>query len=158
MRFNMAKRLYKVDPIERFNQKYIVDEETGCWKWQGSLNKDGYGQIRVNNKMLSSHRFSYDYFIGNLNPELEICHNCQDRSCVNPNHLRQDTKSSNMIDCLNIGKLYFQKLTYDQIVEIKNKLKNNYYGQINDLAKEYNVGRHTISRIKTNKNWSHVQI
>ncbi len=154
----MAKRLYGVDPIQRFNQKYIIDEQTKCWEWQDTLNNDGYGMLRVGNKMLSAHRFAYEYFVEPLDYNYEICHKCNNRKCVNPEHLRQDTKSSNMIDSLNIGTLNFQKLNIDQVIQIKKLLKNYYRGQCSDLAKLYQVDRHTISNIKRGKTWSHVKI
>jgi hypothetical protein len=46
----MAKRLYNVEPIERFNSKYIVDEETGCWNWVGTISTKGYGTFHINHK------------------------------------------------------------------------------------------------------------
>ena len=44
----MAKILRGVDPIERFNQKYVVNPDTDCWEWQDNLIDNGYGRLKVN--------------------------------------------------------------------------------------------------------------
>ncbi len=154
----MGKRLYKVNPIERFNQKYIIDETTGCWNWVAGLNNLGYGNFRVGDKVLKAHRFSYEYFVGPLDESLEICHKCNNSKCVNPEHLRQDTRSSNMIDRAIDGTQSFQKLSVEQVIEIKKSLLNPYYGIQRDLAKKYKVRKTTINEIKMGRIWSHLDI
>lgn len=149
----------KIDPIERFSSKYVIDEETGCWNWKEYIDKDGYGIFSgFNRKWMKAHRFSYEYFIGTLEKGLVICHNCQNRKCVNPQHLRQDTYKSNMIDMVNSGNQRSQKLSVEEVIEIKNALKHYYKGQIKDLAHFYKVDITTISLIKKGKNWSHVEV
>jgi hypothetical protein len=152
------KRLYRVDPIERFNQKYIVDDETGCWNWQGALDKGGYGVIKIKAKMIKAHRFSYETFVGPLIKELECCHICHNRKCVRPDHLRQDTKSSNMIDRVHQQKHPCQILSVEEVIEIKKALQNPYRGQQQDLAHFYKVNQPAISNIKTGTTWSHIVI
>jgi hypothetical protein len=153
----MEKRLRGVDPIERFNQKYIVDENSGCWNW--IANKcSGYGQIKINGKMIRAHRFSYEYFVGPLEDNLEICHNCNNPSCVNPEHLRQDTKSSNMIDRSYSKTFALQILSVDEVIQIKKAQKFYYRGQNKDLAHFYKVCQGTISDIRRGKRWSHIKI
>jgi hypothetical protein len=154
----MAKRLYGVDPIERFNQKYIVNEENGCWEWQGTISKKGYGTIHINNKEIKAYRFAYEYFIGPIDNKLMICHNCHNRKCCNPNHLRQDTNRSNMIDMVHQGNQSHQKLSVEEVIQIKKELKNYYRGMIKDLAHFYKVDPETIGAIKRGTSWSHVKI
>jgi hypothetical protein len=154
----MGRGRKAVEPILRFNKKYIVDEATQCWQWLGCKNENGYGQFRVGNVLMKAHRFAYEYFIGPLDPELEICHNCSNSSCVNPRHLRQDTRSSNMIDMSYAGTNCMQKLSVEQVIEIKKRLQNYYFGLGQELATEYGVDFRTISVIKTGKNWKHLDI
>ena len=151
----MAKEL--IEPIIRFNQKYIVDEETNCWNWIASKCL-GYGLIKIKGKMMRAHRFSYEYFVGPLDSNLDICHRCNNPSCVNPEHLRQDTVSSNIIDCLYAKRRYGQILSVEEVIEIKKELKNYYRGQCKDLAHFYKVDIRIISNIKQGKRWSHVKI
>jgi hypothetical protein len=157
----MAK-VKKQSTIDRFNTKYILDPETNCWLWTDKIHPSGYGRIGVEvgdkNKMIYAHRFSYENFVGPLNPKLEICHTCNCKSCVNPSHLRQDTHSSNQIDRVYDGNNSYQKLTPEQVIEIKIALLNPFYGLITQLAKKYNVNNVTIHDIKTGRNWSHLKI
>ena len=146
-----------IDPIVRFNKKYIIDKKTGCWLWTASKCL-GYGLIKIKGKMMRAHRFSYEYFVGPLDSNLDVCHKCNNPSCVNPEHLRQDTVSSNMIDCLNAKRRYQQILSVEEVIEIKKELKNYYRGQCKDLAHFYKIDLRIISNIKQGKRWSHVKI
>jgi hypothetical protein len=147
-----------VDVIIRFNQKYVVDEETGCWNWTAWIEKSGYGRFKFNKKNILAHRFSYEYYVGKLDSNLDICHNCNNRKCVNPMHLRQDTRSSNAIDMVKIKKQHLQILSLDEVILIKKALKDPYHGQQKDLAHFYKVNPVTISDIKRGLTWSHVVI
>ena len=108
--------------------------------------------------MIKAHRFSYETFVGPLIKGLEICHRCNCKSCINPEHLRQDTHSSNQIDRVYDGNNSYQKLTPDQVKEIKIELINYYKGMNKMLSEKYNVHRATISDIKLGKRWSHLKI
>ena len=148
----------KEDPIIRFHRKYKIDLETGCWLWIGSFFNSGYPRFKLNKKDLYSHRFSYETFVGSLNPNLEICHCCNNKACVNPNHLRQDTSSSNSIDrCYDFSQ-NGQKLTSQQVKEIKIELQNSYRGLNKILSIKYGVDSSTITAIKIGKSWSHLKI
>jgi hypothetical protein len=149
---------FKREPIERFNEKYVIDENTGCWNWVAGLSSKGYGSFRVDDKVLFAHRFAYEYFVEPLDNSLEICHKCNNSKCVNPNHLRQDTRSSNMIDRVIDGKQSFQKLSVEQVLDIKKELLNPYHGIQRDLSKKYSVTKQTINEIKKGRNWSHISI
>lgn len=147
-----------IDPIVRFNKKYIVNPDTGCWEWIGCSNNKGYGYFYILNKNIYAHRFSYEYYIGKLKTGYEICHECNNPKCVNYKHLRQDTHKSNMFDMLKIGNHKNQILSVDQVIQIKKELQNYYHGQVKDLAHFYKVSNRTISHIKTGINWSHIEI
>lgn len=146
-----------VDPVERLKNSYIVDPITGCWNYI-NIGSNGYGKIYVYGKHMPAHRFSYETFIGHLDPTLEICHNCNNKSCINPEHLRQDTKSSNAIDRSNYANSSNQILKPNQVIEIKKALLNPYKGINNDLANKYGISNGTISQIRCNRKWKHITI
>lgn len=149
----------KKEPIDRFNEKYIVDKETGCWNWIACFEKSGYAQFTdKDGKPCRAHRFSYEHFVGPLDNNLEICHECNNKSCVNPRHLRQDTKSSNTIDKIYNKNHCNQILSVEEVIEIKKELKHYYRGKVTELAHFYKVNPCTISDIKTGKRWSHISI
>jgi hypothetical protein len=147
-----------IEPIERFHSKYIVNEETGCWEWKKPNLYHGYGEIRIEGKTIKSHQFSYQYFNGPLEKGLVICHNCFNKKCVRPDHLRQDTLSSNSLDTISENKHSRQILTIEDVIEIKKSLLFPYRGIQRDLAKKYNVNRTTINEINKGRNWSHIKI
>ena len=66
-----------------------------CWNWTGS-GRERYGTIRINGKTLSAHRVSYCLFVGPIPKNLMILHSCDNKSCVNPNHLSVGTHEENM--------------------------------------------------------------
>lgn len=146
------------DIKERFLEKLLVDQNTHCWNWIGGLDNNGYGNFRIGNKIIKAHRAAYEFFCGELIDGMDICHNCFNPSCVNPLHLRQDTRRSNALDAVNIKTSRRQLLTVHDVINIKYKLMKPYRGINAALAKEYGVSVKTISCIKTGRRWSHISI
>jgi hypothetical protein len=153
-----------INDIEAFHCKYIVNEETGCWQWIGYISPRGYGQFRFNKKNYQAHRFSYEYYVNEIEKDMIIMHLCDNPKCVNYNHLKVAYQKDNIKDCIEKNrkargnKLPNSKLNDNQIVEIKLLLQNPYLGLQKDLAIKYNVTQTLISRIKKNIAWSHIKI
>jgi len=68
--------------IERFLEKIAISG-SGCWEWQAYVDKGGYGKFG----RLYAHRWSYEYFKGRIPDGHHLDHLCQNRKCVNPDHL-----------------------------------------------------------------------
>ena len=86
-----------------------VDFSGDCWMWSAALNRQGYGQFhdRVGGglKMVRAHRYSYEVFVGPV-PEGEfVCHSCDVRDCVNPDHLWTGTAADNNRDMMEKGRM-----------------------------------------------------
>jgi hypothetical protein len=84
---------------ERFDEKWVLDIETGCWLWIASKRPDGYGQInsgRSERTILYAHRVAYELYREPIPDELELDHLCRARNCVNPEHLESVTGSVNI--------------------------------------------------------------
>lgn len=82
--------------IERFLEKIVIFEN-GCWNWEACKNQYGYGLIKIKKVSTLSHRFIYEYYYGQLCPDLEIDHLCRNRACCNPLHLDQVTHKVNLL-------------------------------------------------------------
>ena len=83
-----------IDPkdVERFLSKIIRTPDTDCWFWSGYRSVDGYGKFtlatgRIGGKQVPAHRLSYELSIGPIPVGFQVHHKCNNRPCVNPNHL-----------------------------------------------------------------------
>lgn len=83
--------------IQRFEEKYIPEPNSGCWLWTGTVTYNGYGIFEVNGKKIRAHRFSYELHKGPIPDGLTIDHLCRVRCCVNPDHLEAVTMRENTL-------------------------------------------------------------
>ena len=75
-------------------EKGNTDDE--CWNWIACKDREGYGRIRINKKLVkSAPRFSYEYYNNREIPRFRyIYHTCKNKACVNPKHLKQTNELS----------------------------------------------------------------
>jgi len=74
----------------------VSPDANGCWEWLGSK-AAGYGRFRLNGRLISSHRVSYEMAFGPIPKGLYIDHICCNPSCVNPYHLDPVTHVENVM-------------------------------------------------------------
>ena len=90
---------YRRPQIDRFNEKFVVDVN-GCWLWQASTDKDGYGVFYEGGRRgrsLRAHRWIYEHLVGPIGTGLVIDHLCRNTLCVNPRHLEPVTMKVNLL-------------------------------------------------------------
>lgn len=88
---------------QRLLAKYDVDEQ-GCWIWNRGTCGQGYGKLKRDGAYVSSHRLSYEHHKGEIPKGMLVCHTCDVRACINPEHLFLGTMSDNMRDCSQKGR------------------------------------------------------
>lgn len=153
-------------PIEvRFWSK--VEKTDGCWEWKGRKLPKGYGKIGFKGKEEYAHRVSWILHFGEIPRKIQVCHTCDNPSCVRPSHLFLGTNSDNQLDCEMKGRRNrpkdFQvgssnnkaKLTESDVMEIRIMYASGQYKQ-KHLAELFGVGETTVTDILIGNKWSHV--
>ncbi|RUR38499.1 HNH endonuclease [Vreelandella populi] len=147
--------------VERFHEKYIVDEESGCWLWQAAKRSTGYGAMKVGGLKESAHRISYTVFKGPIPEGLWVLHKCDNPQCVNPNHLFAGTPLANSQDMHAKGRQRYvgQKgkdnprsvLTENQVKEVIKLIAKGMTNRA--IANRFGVSHGAISLIRLGKCW-----
>lgn len=132
--------------------------ENSCWIWNKSLNDSGYGKIQENiygkKRHLTAHRESYKEFVGNIPKGMCVCHTCDNRDCVNPDHLWLGTVKDNARDMIYKNRGGFQKLTIEQVSEIKKMIKEGIKSI--EIGLKYNIPPHLIRFIKRKEHYEYI--
>jgi len=169
-RQKLLKRMASsVEGRERFWKKVKIRKPHECWEWSGWLNRYGYYAIRlesirghwVKNINIEAHRICYFLVHGFLPIDMFVCHECDNKKCVNPTHLFLGTPMDNMVDKIRKGNqtrgddTRSAKLTTQDVREIQILLKDGF--RKNDIASAYGVTGGCILFIEQGKTWKHVK-
>jgi len=145
-------------PNIRF-EKLFTKQDNGCWDWTGGLNGAGYGMFWLSGKSHRAHRVSYSLYRGEVKPDVLVCHTCDNRKCVNPDHLFLGDHADNNFDAAIKNRMAHSenhsqaKLTNEQVREILESDESQA-----SLARKYGVCQPNISDIKLGKRWTKINL
>lgn len=136
-------------PEIRIKSKIKIDGN-GCWNWTEKLNHDGYAKIYYIDRYLPAHRASYEIFVCKVPRDKIVCHKCDNRKCINPDHLYIGTHKENRKDALDRNRVTFltgekhQNSKYSDIQ--RQDMRNKYISGIpvRQICQEYNALYSTI--------------
>lgn len=130
-----------------------------CWIWVGSVSDGGYGSFGFGKRPIPAHRASYIMYVGPIEGSFHVLHKCDNRRCVNPDHLSVGTNHDNMLDRHAKGRTKLPnnkgsrngmaKLTEDDVKSIRadNRIHR-------DIAADFGIARQTVGDIKKFKRWA----
>ena len=100
----------RVSRKEKFLRLIEPEPNSGCWFWAGTLYKSGYGSFASHcapdgsGRNSRAHRYAWELFVGPIPDGMKVLHRCDQRSCVNPDHLFLGTHQDNMDDMAIKGR------------------------------------------------------
>ena len=139
----------------------ITKDENGCWNWSAYIATTGYGMFRFRQRNTKAHRVSYVIHRGEIPDGLHVLHKCDNRKCVNPDHLFLGTNADNMRDMALKGRAVKgsahkrSRLTEPQVAEVL-VLKQQYGVPCYRIAACVGVDKSTIEQIVRGVTWPHV--
>ena len=151
----------KNDPLRLVLDNIIVDPESGCWLWTGAVGPNGYGTVAIRStdgrKQMGVHKVAYTFLVGDVAPGLCVCHKCDVRRCVRPEHLFLGTNMDNSSDMVSKRRQRFgikhplAKLSEDDVRAIRDA-----DGFHKDIASQYGISRANVTNIKNKNRWATV--
>lgn len=151
--------------LERFEEKYIPEPNTGCWLWiaggterYGSFYFPSYPNVIGKKKMVSAHKAALYLYEGKTTPHgCEILHSCDNGFCCNPRHLSFGTHKQNMEDmsAKKRRKGNINELTEQQVNHCRNLRAQGM--PVKDIAIIVGKSQSQISRVTKGclQKWSH---
>jgi hypothetical protein len=139
-----------------------------CWNWTAHRQPHGYGKFMVNGIGKWAHRVAWELANGAIPTGMHVCHSCDNRSCVRPDHLFLGTPLDNQRDSVRKrrhirGERGSHILTERQVLEILNtktrgggRFASSPHPTQRDLAARYGVCIRTIAAIKQGRIWAHL--
>ncbi len=137
----------------------LIERNKGeeCIVWDRRVNWNGYGVVGHS----LAHRLAYSLCVGEIPDGIQVLHRCDNRPCINPDHLFLGTHLDNIADKVAKGRqtkgedVAGRKLTEGDVRSIRETHSKCEKSQ-KDIAAEFGVSQMTISEIVRRKKWKHI--
>lgn len=143
-------------PMSYFDERVERIPFSGCWVWTAATSDTGYGSISKPSftKERSAHRAFFETFKGKIPKGMHVLHRCDNRSCVNPEHLFVGSNSDNVWDMLSEGRMPRGEKRANAVFNERAVIEIRGSKEGRDvLAKRYGVSIWTIHHIKYRRRW-----
>lgn len=150
---------------QKLLQGYKEDKQTGCWNWIHSCKPTGYGQLSSltesgERTTLYAHREAFKLFVGEIPDGQLVCHHCDNRKCINPDHLFTGTTQDNNADKVAKGRHTHGEKSPNAILtdDIVRKLRSGELKPSPELAEQLGLkGVAQLYKVKNFLAWKHVE-
>lgn len=140
---------------ERFSEK--VNKTETCHEWTSCIMPNGYGQFSKDGKAQYAHRVAYEMENGKIEDGLYVLHKCDNRKCVNPEHLFLGTFNDNMNDMTaKKRQAHGENNGHSKLKDNDIRKIREMSGTQKEIAELFGVTRSLISLIKNRKIWKYV--
>ena len=103
-RYFPAGQQHSARPLGTRLLERVVFGVTGCWHWNGPGTGKGYGRMSYQGRAQVAHRLAWMAWNGDIPEGMSVLHKCDNRACINPEHLWLGTYSDNLADCWAKGR------------------------------------------------------
>lgn len=136
-----------------FGPDYKIDPASGCWLWQKTVNRAGYGTGSFTSAGLATnyaHRAYYIVANGPVPAGTHIHHRCETPLCVNPAHLEATTPTDHFLG----HKLHDKTgLTLEDVKEIR-RLATVEGMSAPKVAAQYGIHEITVYDYWSSNHWA----
>lgn len=157
-----------INSQQRFDRK--VDKngprmphmDTHCWLWTGATDK-GYGMVRVDKVLHQAHRKAWEYATGSHPGSMCVLHCCDNRLCVNPEHLHLGTRIQNNLEAKIRGRFPDRKGTAgtaSKITEFDALIARALFragAPLQHIRKKLGLSRSATARLLKCQTWRHIE-
>lgn len=140
--------------LNRFFSK--INKTDSCWIWISATSHNGYGVFWLNGGNIRAHRLSYKIHNGDIPEYIHVLHRCDNRICVNPDHLFLGTHSDNMKDMVIKKRHYRQSITHCPSNHPYSKENTRLSNRGSRLCLECDKIKHRELRVKFNNRFSYI--
>ncbi len=158
--------VYRARIVERFES--LVKKTDECWEWTSHKAWDGYAIFTFRGSHIKASRLSAFLHLKGFDPtdrKVFVCHKCDNRGCVNPEHLFLGSHRENINDGVNKNRFkkgeasHMSKLSIEDIQYIREKYipKDKQFGA-RGLSRRFGVAHATISCVLSRKTWKQLGV